>query len=422
MPNLREILTVTLRRAALAALCALALVPAAITSRTAAAEDRLAEGAHASPAQAGEAEAVERFVHALREIRSRYIEPVSDRELADIAIRAMAGRDRWSTYVGPGEYRAMRAENDGAFAGLGIRYEPHDGRVRITEALPGSPAERSGLRAGDVILAVDRRAVDAQELGTVRQLLSGPQGTAVSLTVRRDGQAAPFDVSVTREEIQVPSVKHAAVGTVGYIQILKFDRRTYTGVTVAIRALRERIGPELRGFVLDLRNNPGGLVNASVKVADAFLEQGTILSAKGRNPEANRVYTARAGDETGGLPLVVLVNEKSASASEILTGALKDHRRAVVVGAKTFGKGIIQSIIPFDGGSALKLTTARYFTPAGHSIHEVGIMPDEVVAADPASPAPFPPQAAEDQQLARALSMLAGGQAPQPQRVSRNTP
>jgi len=409
---------VTLRLATLAALCALLAAPAAIVSPATAAEPAFAGGAGASGVQAGEAEAVERFVHALREIRGRYIEPMSERELADIAIRAMAGRDRWSAYVGPEEYSTMRAENDGAFAGLGIRYEPQDGRVRITEALPGSPAERVGLRTGDVILAVDHRPVDAKELAAVRHMLSGPEGTAVSLTVRRDGQAAPFDVSVVREEIKVPSVKHAAVGNVGYIRILKFDRRTHPAVADAIRSLRARIGPDLRGFVLDLRNNPGGLVHSSVRVADAFLEEGTILTARGRDPEANRVYTARAGDETGGLPLVVLVNGKSASAAEILAGALKDHRRAVILGSKTFGKGVIQSIIPFDGGSALKLTTARYFTPAGHSIHEVGITPDEAVSAEDTGPASVPPQAAQDQPFARALSLLTAGSAPRPQRAA----
>ncbi|HYD68107.1 S41 family peptidase, partial [Azospirillum sp.] len=355
---------------------------------------------------------------ALREIKSRYVEPMSDQELTDIAIRAMAGRDRYSAYLPPAEYKTMRAENEGAFTGLGLRYEPQGEHVRITDTVPGSPAERAGLRAGDLIRAVDQQAVDGQEMATVKQLLSGPLGAAVSLTVSRDGAPAPFDVSVTREEIKVPSVKHAALGAVGYIQIMRFDRQTYSGVSTALRSLRERAGPELRGFVLDLRHNPGGLVNASVKVADAFLEQGTILTAKGRDPDANRTYTARAGDEAGGLPVVVLVNGKSASAAEILTGALKDHRRAVVIGTRTFGKGIIQSIIPFDGGSALKLTTARYFTPSGHSIHEVGIAPDETVAMDDAKPAPFPPNAAVDQPLARALSILTAGPASRPQRVS----
>ena len=412
------------RFAILASLCALLAAPAAVTmsGMAIAAEDPFAQDAHSVPVQRREAEAVERFVHALREIKSRYVEPMSDRELTDIAIQAMAGRDRYSAYVRPDEYRKIRSEQDGAFAGLGIRYEPQGNHIRIAEALPGSPAERAGLRAGDVIVAVDRQAIEGQEMATVKQLLSGPEGASVSLTVSRDGVPALFDVSVTRAEIKVPSVKPMAMGSVGYIQILKFDRQTYSGTSVAIRSLRERIGPDMRGFVLDLRNNPGGLVSASVKVADAFLEQGTILTARGRDRGASRIYTAHAGDEAGGLPIVVLVNGKSASAAEILTGALKDHRRAVVVGTKTFGKGIIQSIIPFDGGSALKLTTARYFTPGGHSIHEVGIVPDETVAMDDSKPAPFPPNAADDRQIARALSMLTAGQVPHSQRASLGEP
>jgi len=407
------------RLSTLSALCALLLAPAIVTlSREAFAEESSAEHAHATVSQRSEAEAVERFVRALREIKNRYVEPLSDQELVDAAIRAMAARDRYSTYLKPDEYRRTTAENDGIFAGLGIRYEPQGSRVRITEAIPGSPAERAGLRLGDVILAVDQQAVDGHELTTVRQLLSGPLGASVSLTVMRDGQPTPFDVSVVREEIRMPSVRQAAVGAVGYLQILKFDRQTYAGVNTAIRTLRDQLGPDLRGFVLDLRNNPGGLVNASTKVADAFLEQGTILTVRGRDRDSNRTYTARPGDETSGLPMVVLVNGKSASASEILTGALKDHRRAVVVGTKTFGKGIIQSVMPFGGGGALKLTTARYFTPAGSSIHEVGIMPDEVVAMDEAKPAPFPPKPMDDPQLARALSILTAsvpttGNAPQ---------
>ncbi|MDQ2105501.1 S41 family peptidase [Azospirillum isscasi] len=399
-----------LRLATAAALFAFLAIPAGMTAgRSAQAGDSVAY-AHST-----ESEEVDRFVRALRTIRGQYVEPLTDRELVDIAIKAMAGRDRYSAYLDDGEYRQLQAANDGAFAGLGIRYEAHGTRVRIAETVPESPAEAAGLRSGDVILAVDQQPVGGPELATVKQMLSGPEGAAVSLTVLRAGTPDPFEVSVVRGKLRIPSVRLAAVGTVGYIRIVRFDRQTHTGVSAAIRSLRDRIGPGIGGFVIDLRDNPGGLVQASVLVADAFLDKGTILTARGPGRGADKTYTATPGDETGGLPLVVLVNGRSASAAEILTGALKDHRRATVIGTTTFGKGIIQSVIPFDGG-ALKLTTARYYTPSGQSIHQTGIQPDETIAVtgadsagdggQSATPPGSIPNAADDQVFARALSIL----------------
>ncbi|AIB16613.1 hypothetical protein ABAZ39_32770 (plasmid) [Azospirillum argentinense] len=396
-----------LRLVTAAALCAFLAIPGGMTTgRSAqAAGDSIPYG-HST-----EAEEVDRFLRALRTIRGQYVEPLTDHELVDIAIRAMAGRDRYSAYLDDGEYRQLQASNDGAFAGLGIRYEAHGTRVRIVETVPESPAEAAGLRSGDVILAVDQQPVGGAELATVKQMLSGPEGAAVSLTVLRAGTPDPFEVSVVRGKLRIPSVRLAAVGTVGYIRITRFDRQTATGVSTAIRSLRERIGSDIGGFIIDVRDNPGGLVQASVRVADAFLDKGTILTARGPGRGADKTYTATPGDETDGLPLVVLVNAKSASAAEILTGALKDHRRATVIGTTTFGKGIIQSVIPFDSG-ALKLTTARYYTPSGQSIHQIGIQPDETIAEPAAEdgqsvpPSNGIPNAANDQAFARALSIL----------------
>ncbi|WP_051340810.1 S41 family peptidase [Azospirillum halopraeferens] len=392
--------------AAAIALCAFLALPVPAFAQPA------DEHAQAAPAQQSvrdsEREAVDLFIQALRSVRSSYVEPMSNRELAEIAIGAMAGRDKYSKYMNAADYQEMQQTTRGVFAGIGVRYAPDGNRYRIIEVIEGSPAEQAGLRHGDVILAVDRHSVSEQDQASVNRLIRGANGTSVTLTILRGDAANPMDLAVVRGTVTVPSVKHAAVGQVGYIRIGRFDRQTYPGVNKAIRELRAEIGPALRGFVIDVRNNPGGLVRASVDVADAFLEDGTILTSRGRDRAANRTYTATAGDETGGAPVVVLVNGRSASASEILTGALKDHGRATVIGSKTFGKGVIQSILPMKEGAAIKLTTARYFTPAGHSIHEVGIQPHEQIGPDTEANLDWQerPDAATDQPLARALAIL----------------
>nr|WP_247887419.1 S41 family peptidase [Azospirillum sp. SYSU D00513] len=315
----------------------------------------------------------------------------------------MAKRDRYSQYLPPDEYQATLAHNDGTFTGIGIRYEPSGDRFRIIETMPDSPASEAGLRVGDLIDAVDGQAVAGQETASIRKMIAGPAGQPVTLTYLRDGQAKPAVARLVRRKVAQSSVKSGMIGNIGYIRIRNFDRQTYTGLTEALDAMR---GPSLRGLVLDLRDNPGGLVSASVKVADALLERGTILTSRGRDSKANRTYEATPGDETGGVPVVVLVNGNSASASEILAGALKDHGRARIIGAQTFGKGIIQTIIPQSEGSAIKLTTARYYTPAGISIHGTGITPDVVVQDETKHPWGDTPRPEGDVQLARAMEEL----------------
>lgn len=389
--------------APVAALClALALTgvaPAALRAQTVAAEEA---------APFGEAEAVELFTKALRRIRGSYLEPMSDRQLAEIAIAAMAERDRYSKYLNPADVKQLDAETRGEMTGIGIRYRKEGERVRVSEILPGSPAEKAGMRTGDALVQVEGRLVASLDMAEIGRLVRGRDGVPVRLTLERVGAPALIELSVTRASMTVPSVRWGMAGRVGYIRINRFDRRTTPGVSEALAALRAGGGAGLRGIVLDLRDNPGGLVRAAVDVADAFLGGGTILTSVARDGAASRVHTARPGDESGEAPLVVLINNRSASSAEILAGALQDHGRAVLVGSKSFGKGVIQNIYPMPGGSALKLTVARYQTPAGHAIHQIGIAPDVIVDGpeSPALTAAGIPDVAADQPFARALKLL----------------
>lgn len=389
--------------APVAALClALALTgvaPAALRAQTVAAEEA---------APFGEAEAVELFTKALRRIRGSYLEPMSDRQLAEIAIAAMAERDRYSKYLNPADVKQLDAETRGEMTGIGIRYRKEGERVRVSEVLPGSPADKAGMRTGDALVQVEGRLVGSLDIAEIGRLVRGRDGVPVRLTLERAGAPALIELMVARASMTVPSVRWGMAGRVGYIRINRFDRRTYPGVGEALAALRAGGGAGLRGIVLDLRDNPGGLVRAAVDVADAFLGGGTILTSVARDGSASRVHVARPGDESGEAPLVVLINNRSASSAEILAGALQDHGRAVLVGAKSFGKGVIQNIYPMPGGSALKLTVARYQTPAGHAIHQIGIAPDVIVDGpeSPALTAAGVPDAAADQPFARALKLL----------------
>jgi carboxyl-terminal processing protease len=352
-----------------------------------------------------ESEALDRILRALRQIRGSYVDPISDRELADIAIEAMAKRDRYSQYLPPAEYEATLAHNDGTFTGIGIRYEPAGDRFRIVETMQDSPAAEAGLKVGDIIDSVDGQPIAGQEIASLRRMIGGPAGVPVTLTVSRDGLQKPIETRLVRRKVAQSSVKSSMLGTVGYIRIRNFDCQTYSGLSEALDTMRDQ---KLTGLVLDLRDNPGGLVSASVKVADALLEGGPILTSKGRDHKSNRSYTATPGDESGGVPVAVLVNGRSASASEILAGALKDHGRATVVGTRTFGKGVIQTLLPQSEGSAIKLTTARYYTPSGASIHGVGITPDIVVPDEAEHAWGTAPTVQQDVQLARALEALHG--------------
>lgn len=362
---------------------------------------RAEQGRDAFGVMDGETAAVSFFREALRRIRDNSLEPISDQQLAEIAVSAMAGRDRYSKFLPPDELAIMRAEARGEITGIGIRYEAADGRIRVTDILPGSPAERSDMRVGDAVLEVDGVAVGA-DVDDLARRVRGPEGSSVRLTLQR-GADAPEVRTLTRTTMAVASVRWNSSAEVGYIRILRFDRRTAPLVSEALHS-----AAAAPGIVLDLRDNPGGLVQASADVADAFLERGTIMTSQGRGDGANRVMRATAGDESGRRPLVVLINGRTASAAEILAGALKDHGRAVLVGSRSFGKGIIQSIFPLAGGGAVKLTVAEYHTPAGHAIQKLGIVPDIVVetAEPPPRPRTGAPDPAVDPVYARALAVL----------------
>jgi len=360
---------------------------------------------------AEEAAAVELFLDAMRRVRGSYIEPTTPEELARIAVSAMAERDRWSSYMDPEAYRENRRSTGGRTAGVGIRYRATEDGALILDVIPGSPAAEAGLAPGDLVLEVGGRSLRGLDMVEVREMMRGGDGAELSLLVARGEDDEVSQIRLERREIEVPSVRAAAIGTVGYLRIERFDRLTHPGVRDALRGLAEEIGPGVAGWVVDLRGNPGGLVSASVRVADEFLDDGAILSAVGRARGSTRTHIASDGQLALGLPTVVLVDARSASASEILAGALKDRGRAVLVGDRTFGKGVIQAIYPTADGGAIKLTTARYLTPSGAAIHEVGIEPDEVVeAAAPLGPLPGgAPDPAADPQLARALELLGAG-------------
>ncbi|HYC03731.1 MAG TPA: S41 family peptidase [Azospirillaceae bacterium] len=399
----------TLRRILLAAVFSAVLLPAA-----APAQETSAGPAH----QAGsgeqtrftEGDAVQLFVRALREVRERYVEPLSERELAEIAVQAMVGRDRWSKYYDEGQYRDVQADNQGSLVGVGIRFNVKPEGAEIAESFTDGPAAQAGLRSGDRILAIDGKPLAGLNADQVRTLIRGEEGSAVTLTLAA-GEGARRDLRLVRKAITVPSVGGKNIDGFGYVRIAKFDQQTVPGFQAALRQISAQGRP--RGLVIDLRDNPGGLVDACVKLADALLERGRILETRSRNRDGE-IIEANAGDDTGGLPIVLLVNKNSASAAEILAGALQDNRRALLVGARTYGKGVIQSTRPVPGGGAIRLTTARYLTPAGHQVHEQGITPDFVLGAPDAAPVPWGerPDPANDVQLAQALTLLSQGGAP----------
>lgn len=351
----------------------------------------------------GEDEAVMLFLRTLREVRDHYVDPMSNRELAEIAVQAMAGRDRWSRYLSEGQYKDMQADNQGTLVGIGIRYALREGAVRVTEVFPGTPAEQAGMKLGDRMLEVDGKPLAGLDLDSVRALIRGDDGTRLRLTVEA-GDARRVLV-LERRAVTVPSVRSTLLSGTGYIRIAKFDRQTVPGLGDALREFRRQ--RTLRGIVIDLRDNPGGLVDSAIRAADAFLERGRIMSTRSRDGGDEQVE-AQSGDDSGGLPLVLLVNSRTASAAEILAGALQDNGRARLVGGRTYGKGVIQTTRSISGGGALKLTTARYYTPLGHPVHEAGIAPDIVIGEPDAAPVGWgaTPDPTTDVQLAQALSLL----------------
>jgi carboxyl-terminal processing protease len=275
----------------------------------------------------------------------------------------------------------MQVHTRGEFGGLGIEVTMENGLVKVVSPIDDTPAYKAGMQPGDLIVGIDGEPVFGLTLGEAVELMRGPVNSEIVITVQRSGVEQPFDVAITRDVIRIRSVKSRAEGKVAFIRVTSFNEQTESGVEKAMRELRKEIGDGLQGVVIDLRNNPGGLLDQAVAVSDAFLEKGEIVSTRGRGSRGGQRFNARAGDIAEGLPVVVLINGGSASAAEIVAGALQDHRRAIILGTRSFGKGSVQTVIPLPGEGAMRLTTARYYTPSGRSIQAKGIEPDILVDA-----------------------------------------
>ncbi|HKL63788.1 MAG TPA: S41 family peptidase [Woeseiaceae bacterium] len=346
----------------------------------------------------------------MERVKRDYVDDVDDRRLMEAAIRGMvADLDPHSRFLDEEQYEEIRISTTGNYSGVGIEVSMDDGEVRVVAPFDGTPAQQAGILPGDLIVAIDDQPVDHENLDETVGRMRGQVGTRVKLTVMRGRES--LDFSLLRANVHVESVRaHLLGGDLGYVRLTQFSESTSHDLKRALRGLERRHGDDLAGLVLDLRNNPGGVLDAAVDVADLFLEEGLIVSAEGRSEEARFSHSARRGDVLDGAQIVVLVNSGSASASEIVAGALRDNDRATIVGTPTFGKGSVQTVMPLSNGHAIKLTTSRYFTPSGASIHETGIEPDVVIEQPAEAPLVSailaPPDTAADRQLAVAIDRI----------------
>jgi carboxyl-terminal processing protease len=316
------------------------------------------------------------FGDVFERVRSDYVEEVSDQELIESAINGMLTHlDPHSSYLDAKSFQDMQVTTRGEFGGLGIEVTMENGFVKVVSPIDDTPAAKAGLRPGDFIVQLDGQSVQGMSLSEAVDKMRGPVGSKLTLTIQR-GTDEPFDVALTRDVIKIQSVRSRLEGDIGYLRITSFSEQTAPGVESAIKKLQDGAKGKLAGLVLDLRNNPGGLLDQAIAVSDFFLGKGEIVSTRGRDPDQAQRFNAEAGDVLKGLPMVVLINAGSASASEIVAGALQDHHRAILMGTTSFGKGSVQTIIPIPGYGAIRLTTARYYTPSGHSIQAKGIVPD----------------------------------------------
>ena len=318
-------------------------------------------------------------------VRSQYVDNVTDEELIEKAIDGMlTGLDPHSGYMDEEVWEEMQMDTQGKFGGLGIEITMEEGFVKVISPIEDTPAYKAGVLAGDFIIQIDDAPVFGLTLSEAVDLMRGEKGDPITITISREG-VEPFEVNIIRDIIKIQSVKYEIFDNVGYLRITSFTEQTESGLIKYIKKIKEELDNKQIGFVLDLRSNPGGLLKQSVKVSDIFLEQGEIVSTRGRNKEDILRYRAKKGDRINGQPLIVLINGGSASASEIVAGALQDHKRAIIVGTKSFGKGSVQTIIPFKKSgnnkstTGIRLTTARYYTPSGESIQGKGIMPDIII-------------------------------------------
>src|SRR5207237_1024480 len=344
------------------------------------------DGARAQAAAADTYRQLSLFGDVFERVRADYVEKPDDGKLIESAINGMlAGLDPHSSYMDSKSFRDMQVQTRGEFGGLGIEVTMEEGRIKVVAPIDDTPAAKAGVMANDIITHLDDEAVQGLTLNQAVEKMRGPVNTKIRLKIMRKGQDKPIEVSITRDVIRVRSVRSRVDGDdIGFIRISQFNEQTSEGLKKAIADITTQVGKDkLKGYILDLRNNPGGLLDQAISVSDAFLERGEIVSTRGRNAEETQRYSARPGDLTNGKPVIVLINGGSASASEIVAGALQDHKRATILGTRSFGKGSVQTIIPLgNNNGALRLTTARYYTPSGKSIQAKGIVPEIEVLQD----------------------------------------
>ena len=337
------------------------------------------------------------FGDVFERVRADYVDPVTDKKLIENALNGMlTGLDPHSMYMTPKQFHDMNVQTRGEFGGLGIEVTSDHGIVKVISPIDGTPAAKAGIKSGDFIVGVDGKSVEGDSLNDVVHMIQGKPGTKITLTIKRPSVAKPLVFPMTREVITIQVVKsQLEPGSIGYIRIAQFTDQTDPGVRKAYAALTRQAGGKLKGLVLDLRNNPGGLLDQAIAVSDDFIKDGEIVSTRARHPQDSQRWNARGEDLTHGLPIAVLTNAGTASASEIVSGALQDHRRAVIVGTRTFGKGSVQTVIPLPDGGGMRLTTARYYTPSGRSIQGLCITPDVVVHEDDTAPILAPQREAD---------------------------
>ncbi|MBN9024363.1 MULTISPECIES: S41 family peptidase [Kaistia] len=384
------------------------------------------------------------FGDVFERIRSDYVEKPDESALIEAAVNGMlTSLDPHSSYMNPKDFKDMQVQTRGEFGGLGIEVTMEDGVVKVVSPIDDTPAAKAGILAGDLIISLDGEAIQNMNLNQAVDKMRGAVNTPITVTIQRKGVEKPFDVKIVRDVIRVQSVRSRAEGDIGYLRISSFNEQTFDGLKSSIDKLKQEIGKDkIKGYILDLRNNPGGLLDQAEYVSDAFLEKGEIVSTRGRHADQNMRYDAHPGDLTDGKPVIVLINGGSASASEIVAGALQDQKRATILGTRSFGKGSVQTIIPLGSNGAIRLTTARYYTPSGRSIQAKGIDPDIQVVQDlppelkdkvtdtkgeaslkghltnegggdegTGSQAYVPPEAKDDKQLQQAIGLLDGKQA-----------
>ena len=349
----------------------------------------------AKPSNANEAsenkstyEQLSLFGDIFERIREKYVEEVNDEDLIRAAINGMlTSLDPHSSYLPPNDFDQMKVQTRGEFGGLGIEVTQEEGYVKVVSPIDDTPAFRAGIEAGDLITAVDGQSLLGLSLDEAVKLMRGPVGSEIVLTIFRETIEEPYDVTIIRDTIKPLVVKHRLEGDTAYVRLTTFNDQTYRGLEKAIKEMTKEAGgiKNINGFVLDLRNNPGGLLSQAIKVSDAFLDKGEIVSTRSKHKGEGDRFNAMRGDLAKGKPIVVIINGGSASASEIVAGALQDHRRAIILGTKSFGKGSVQTIMPLQGNGAIRLTTSRYYTPSGRSIQAVGVVPDILVEPRKAS-------------------------------------